>query len=118
MAMGRTGHELEDELGPEGGSPEGGWKGAGRPKRPPKFGKDGSARGRDPIGKHDRSVSVKNPDRSIKHTYKNASPLALAHYKSLKKSLGKINNDDKKILIETAEVEKEYKDEVSTNGNN
>ena len=102
--MGRTGKELSGKVG--------------RPKEGSKYSKDGSARGRDPIGKHDRSVSVKNPDRSIKHTYKGASPLALAHYKSLKKSLGKISNDDKKILIETAEVEKEYKDEVSSNGNN
>ena len=50
MAMGRTGHELDDE----GGSPEGGWDGAGRPKEGGKYGKDSGARGRDPLGSHDK----------------------------------------------------------------
>ena len=36
MAMGRTGHELNDK----GGAPEGGFEGAGRPKEPNKYGKD------------------------------------------------------------------------------
>ena len=49
MAMGRTGHELNDK----GGAPEGGFEGAGRPKEISHYGKDGSARGRDPVGKHD-----------------------------------------------------------------
>ena len=60
MAMGRTGHELEDE----GGSPEGGQPGAGRPKEGPHYGKDGSARGRDPLGKHDKR---KGGSRSRNH---------------------------------------------------
>ena len=101
--MGRTGKELGGKVG--------------RPKEGSKYSKDGSARGRDPLGTHDRSKSLK-PDRSIKHTYKGASPLALAHYKSLKKVLGKISKIDKKILVESAEVEEEYKDEVNSNGNN
>ena len=49
MAMGRTSHELDDE----GGAPEGGFKGAGRPKEANKYGKDSGARGRDPLGAHD-----------------------------------------------------------------
>ena len=36
----------------------------------------------------------------------------------IKKSLGKISKIDKKILIESAEVEEEYKSEVSENGEN
>ena len=102
-SMERTGKELSGKVG--------------RPKEVSKYTKDGSARGRDPLGTHDRSKSLK-PDSSTTHTYKGGSPLALAHYKSLKKVLGKISKADKKILIESAEVEEEYKDEVSSNGNN
>ena len=89
--MYRTG----DELGPEGGSPEGGWKGAGRPKKPAKFGKDGSARGRDPLG----VVDMK----------KGGSSVALAHFERLKKSMGK---KDLQLLRETSSLEEEYKREV------
>jgi hypothetical protein len=53
-AMGRTGHELDDE----GGSPEGGWNGAGRPKEANKYSKDSGARGRDPLGAHDKKVEL------------------------------------------------------------
>ena len=83
MAMGRSGTELDDI----GGSEEGGQPGAGRPTEGPKYGKDGSARDRDPLGK---------------------SGLALAHFDMLKKSFGK-----KEILKETKEiedVETEYED--------
>ena len=83
MAMGRSGTELDDV----GGSDEGGQPGAGRPTEGPKYGKDGSARDRDPLGK---------------------SGLALAHFDMLKKSFGK-----KEILKETKEiedVETEYED--------
>ena len=88
-------HRTGDELGPEGGSPKGGWKGAGRPKRPAKFGKDGSARGRDPLG----VVDMK----------KGGSSLALAHFERLKKSMGK---KDLQLLQETNSLEEEYKREV------
>jgi len=84
MAMGRSGTELEDDIG---GSEEGGQPGAGRPTEGPKYGKDGSARDRDPLGK---------------------GGLALAHFDMLKKSFGK-----KEILKETKEiedVETEYED--------
>ena len=84
MAMGRSGTELKDDIG---GSEEGGQPGAGRPKEGPKYGKDGSARDRDPLGK---------------------GGLALAHFDMLKKSFGK-----KEILKETKEiedVESEYED--------
>ena len=97
MAMGRTGHELDDK----GGAPEGGFEGAGRPKETPKYGIDFSARGRDPLGSVDKKNAVKS-DRT----------LALAHYDRLKKSmsLGK----ERSILNETNELEDEYKQEVES----
>ena len=91
----------ENELGPEGGSPPGGHDGAGRPKRPPKFGKDGSARGRDPLG----VVDMRKGGKSI----------ALAHLDKLKKSM---NNSDLKLINETNSVEEEYKREVNDTLNN
>ena len=105
MAMGRTGHELED-LGPEGGSPPGGWNGAGRPREVPHHGKDGSARGRDPLGAHDKR---KGGSSSRKY----GRPLALAHYDRLKKLMN-FGKHDKKIITEASEVEEEYKNELSS----
>ena len=105
MAMGRTGHELDD-FGPEGGSPEGGWDGAGRPKEPNKYGKDSGARGRDPLGAHDKK---KGGSGSRKY----GKPLALAHLDRLKNSM-KFNKVDRKIISESTEVEEDYKKEVSS----
>jgi hypothetical protein len=102
MAMGRTGHELEDE----GGSPEGGWDGAGRPKEADKYGKDSGARGRDPLGAHDKKKGGSGAP-------KYGSPLALAHYDKLKKSM-KFGKNDVKLINETSEVEEEYKNEVTS----
>jgi len=95
----RTGTE---ELGPEGGSPEGGWEGAGRPKEMPHYGKDGSARGRDPLGKHDRKKMMSS---SPKYGKAYRESLGLDKLKS---------NIDKKILNEAEDVEVEYKNEVSS----
>ena len=97
MAMGRTGHELDDK----GGSPEGGFEGAGRPKEIPKYGKDDSARGRDPLGAVDKANATKS-DRT----------LALSHFDKLKKSM-KFGNETK-ILSESNELEDEYKSEVES----
>ena len=105
MAMGRTGHELGD-VGSEGGSPPGGWNGAGRPREVPHYGKDSSARGRDPLGAHDKK---KGGSSSRKY----GKPLALAHYDKLKKSMN-FGKNDKKILTEASEVEEEYKNELSS----
>ena len=62
----------------------------GRPKEVPKYGKDGSARGRDPLGAHDkRKAFAANKKYGV----------ALAHYDSLKKQMGKdVNTTDKQIL--------------------
>ena len=106
MAVGRTGHELDDK----GGSEEGGQPGAGRPKEPNKYGKDSGARGRDPLGAHDMK---KGGSGSPKY----GKSLALSHYDSLKKSM-KFGKNDKKIITEMSELEDEYQSEVSslTNG--
>ena len=93
LAMGRTGHELDDE----GGSEEGGQPGAGRPKEANKYSKDGSSRGRDPLGSHDKRVSY--------------GSVAKTHYETLYKHLGA---KAKTLLSESSEVEDEYKTEVSS----
>ena len=101
--MGRSGKELEIEI------PEDGWPGSGRPKEGPKYGKDSSIRGRDPLGAHDkRKGGSGNPKYGI----------ALAHYDSLLKSMGDIGKSDKKILLETSDVEEEYKNEISSSLSN
>ena len=102
MAMGRTGHELNDK----GGAPEGGFEGAGRPKEPNKYGKDSGASGRDPLGAHDKKKGGSGAP-------KYGRPLALAHYDKLKKSM-KFGKNEVKIINETSEVEQEYKNEVSS----
>ena len=93
QAMGRTGHELDNE----GGSEEGGQPDAGRPKEANKYGKDSGARGRDPLGAHDKKTSY--------------GAVAKAHYETLHKHLGK---SAKSLLSESSDVEKEYKTEVSS----
>ena len=106
---GKTPEEPETPMGSiydKGGSPEGGWDGAGRPKEGGKYGKDGSARGRDPLGAHDMK---KGGSSSRKY----GKPLALAHYDKLKKSMN-FGKYDRKIITEASEVEEEYKNEVSS----
>jgi len=98
----RTG---EEEIGPEGGSPEGGWEGAGRPKEMPHYGKDGSARGRDPLGNHERKK------------LRSSSP---RYGKAYRESLGldKLKSKiDKKLINEAEVVETEYEKEVSSSLN-
>ena len=92
---GRTGHELEDE----GGSPPGGWEGAGRPKEGGKYGKDSGARGRDPLGAHDKKKQY-------------SSGLALAHFDGLKHNMEKFNKKDYELLTESEKIENEYKEEL------
>ena len=104
MAMGSTGHELNDK----GGAPEGGFEGAGRPKEISHYGKDGSARGRDPIGKHDLK---KAGSHAPKYGTEYRSGLALAHLDKLK---GVFNKKDRTLINETTEVEKEYESELSS----
>jgi len=105
LALGRSGHELGDE----GGAPEGGFEGAGRPKEPNKYGKDSGARGRDPLGAHDMK---KGGSGSPKY----GKALALAHYDSLKKSMT-FNQKEREIITEVSELEEEYKNEVTSFSN-
>ena len=102
LAMGRTGHELDDK----GGAPEGGFEGAGRPKEPNKYGKDSGTRGRDPLGAHDMKKGGSGAPKYGK-------PLALSHYDALKKSMN-ITTKDTKIITEVSELEDEYKKEVTS----
>ena len=92
---GRTGHELDDE----GGSPTGGFEGAGRPKEGGKYGKDSGARGRDPLGSHDKRKQY-NPS------------LALAHFDGLKKNMKKFSQKDYQLINEAEKIESEYKEEL------
>ena len=93
MAMGRTGHELDDE----GGSEEGGQPGAGRPKEANKYKKDSGARGRDPLGAHDKKMAH--------------GGVASHHYENLFKHLG---SNAKTLISESSELEDVYKSEVSS----
>ena len=93
LAMGRTGHELDDE----GGSEKGGQPGAGRPKEANKYGKDSGARGRDPLGAHDKKMAH--------------GAVASHHYETLFKGLG---DKEKQLISESSELENEYKSEVSS----
>ena len=93
LAMGRTGHELDDE----GGSEEGGQPGAGRPKEANKYKKDSGVRGRDPLGAHDKKMAH--------------GAVATHHYENLFKHLG---SNTKSLLSESSELENEYKSEVSS----
>ena len=92
---GRTGHELDDE----GGSPPGGWNGAGRPKEGGKYGKDSGARGRVPLGAHDKRKQY-NPS------------LALAHFDGLKKNMKKFSQKDYQLINEAEKIKNEYKEEL------
>jgi hypothetical protein len=92
---GRTGHELDDQ----GGSPPGGFEGAGRPKEGGKYGKDSGARGRDPLGAHDKKKQY-NPG------------LALAHFDGLKKNMEKFSKKDYRLINEADTIENEYKEEL------
>jgi len=90
----------------EGGSPEGGFEGAGRPKEANKYGKDSGARGRDPLGAHDKKKGGSGAPKYGK-------ALALSHYDKLKKSM-KFGKTDIKIISEASELEEEYHNEVTS----
>ena len=70
--------------------PNGGWNGAGRPKEVPKYSKDGSARGRDPLGSKDRKTFTKV-----------GTPLSVEQINSIVKGMPNIKT--KTIISETFE---------------
>jgi hypothetical protein len=105
MAMGRTGHELKPgEVGPEGGSPPGGWNGAGRPTEPAHYAKERHVRGRDPLGSHKMK-------RDVSSDPKYGRKLALAHVEKLKGTL--IKDKNYKLLNESEKIQEEYNEEVN-----
>tara|TARA_Y100000593_G_scaffold51140_1_gene96177 strand:+ start:446 stop:2251 length:1806 start_codon:yes stop_codon:yes gene_type:complete len=75
-----------------GGAPEGGFDGAGRPKEISKYGKDGSARGRDPLGK-----------KGMRHE----------ELQKTLKNLGLKKQTDKELIKETLETESEYNNYIN-----
>jgi len=75
----------------------------GRPKEGNKYKKDSGARGRDPLGSHDRRKQY---------------GIALAHYDAMKDDLKKLSRNDRKLLEETLDVEKEYSNEVDSLNDN
>jgi len=83
----------------EGGSPEGGFEGAGRPTEGGTYGTDDANMGRDPLGK---KTDVGTD--SAYHTFR-SSPNAL---ESLKKSMSKVKT--KKMIIESLKTEEEPKE--------
>ena len=89
-------HQKREEIS-EGGCPS-----SGRPKEGTKYATDKHPRGRDPIGKKslDKTFDV---DTSIKHTYKNNSPLTKENI--INSVLDSLPNN-KKILIEKTENER------------
>jgi hypothetical protein len=71
----------------------------------PHYGKDGSARGRDPLGNHER-----------KKLHSSSPKYGKAYRESL--GLDKLKSKvDKKLINETGVVESEYKNEVSSSLN-
>ena len=100
LAMGRTGHELEfdareldKDLKPE--------EEGGRPEEGPKYGKDGSARGRDPLGKRDyEKNSTGKYQRGRDGEFKGGSPLALAHFDAMEKNMKKYKGKSISVLNE------------------
>ena len=73
---------------PKGGSPKGGWKGAGRPKRGIKYGSVNYVRGEDPIGRKSYRTGLKSMQDGIEK-----------RYEDLIKGLdSKFNRNKKKIL--------------------
>jgi hypothetical protein len=80
----------------------------GRPEENNYYGTDNGARGRDPLGKEKVKRDSKNKDRSLKHKYKNKSPLAreiadsMDLFKNKKSMLSeKANMLDESNLIDT-----------------
>ena len=79
----------------DGGSPEGGFDGAGRPEKSGNYKTDDSTFGRDPLG---QKTDIK--PAATYHKYKN-SPLAYEQTEALKSSLKNVKRKTNKILNES-----------------
>jgi hypothetical protein len=82
--------------------PEGGWPGAGRPAKNLSYSTDDSPFGRDPIGKKDVGNTLK-VNQSIKHDYKNGSPLSNEN-KKMKKDMERLISDMAGVKIKTKKI--------------
>jgi len=83
----------------EGGSPEGGFPGAGRPTESGTYGTDQANMGRDPLGKQ-TDVKADN----AYHTFRK-SPMAVESQAALKSSLTKMKVKTKAMIIESLKPE-------------
>jgi len=90
----------ESKLSDEGGSPEGGFDGAGRPPESGNYKSDDNPFGRDPLG---QKTDIK--PASTYHKYKN-SPLAYESAEALKTSLKHVKVKSPSILKESLSEEK------------
>ncbi len=113
LAMGRTGRELEfdardldKDLKPE--------EEGGRPEEGPKYGKDGSARGRDPLGKRDyEKNSTGKYQRGRDGEFRGGSPLALAHFDAMEKNMKKYKGKSISVLNEELnDTQSEYDKDI------
>ena len=84
----------------EGGSSEGGYEGAGRPKETGTYGKDKSPFGRDPLG--NKGIDVKSD--SIRHSY-NANEVLNKEVTNSMLSNMKKKVKSKKIIIESLKID-------------
>src|SRR6056300_635299 len=91
----------ESKLGDEGGSPEGGFDGAGRPAQSGNYKSDDNPFGRDPLG---QQTDIK--PAATYHKYKN-SPLAYESAEALKTSLKNVKVKSPSILKESLSEEKQ-----------
>ena len=82
--------------------PDGGWPGAGRPAKNLSYSTDDSPFGRDPIGKKDVANTLK-VNQSVKHKYKNASPLA-SENKKMTKDMERLINNMSGIKVKTKQI--------------
>jgi len=83
----------------EGGAPEGGFEGAGRPTESGTYGTDQASMGRDPLGKQ-TDVKADN----AYHTFRK-SPMAVESQAALKSSLTKMKVKTKAMIVESLKPE-------------
>ena len=83
----------------EGGSPEGGFEGAGRPKEPGTYKTDDNPFGRDPLGQKTDIKPATTYDK-----YKN-SPLAYEQKEALSSSLKKVKRKTRSVIVESLKEE-------------
>ena len=96
----------------EAGAPEEGFPGAGRPDEGPKYGKDRSARGRDPLGRNDMKKfdkvgtpmsmeSIKNIVKGVPVKTKSKSVISETFNKNTKSNeLKNSENQDKETFLD------------------